>query len=90
MHGVVTGSTTIAGDTIKIHHNTFMATGPLSSFPVAIRGVPRDGAYIDHNWFYYTQAPPVWQTGGQGRVFVTENLIGQNGIFSESGPISYY
>ena len=90
MHGVVTGSTTIAGDTIKIHHNTFMATGPLSSFPVAIRGVPRDGAYIDHNWFYYTQAPPVWQTGGQERVFVTENLIGQNGIFSESGPISYY
>ncbi len=90
MHGTASGSGTIAGDTIRIHHNTFMATGPLNAFPVAIRGVPRDGAYIDHNWFYYDLAPPVWQTGGQGNVFVTDNLIGQNGALSTSGPIEYY
>ena len=90
MHGTSSGSTTIAGDTIKIHHNTFRATGPLNAFPVAIRGVPRDGAYIDHNWFYYTLAPPVWQTGGQGGISMTDNLIGQAGVLSRSGPIRYY
>ena len=90
MHGTVSGTGTIAGDTIRIHHNTFMATGSLDAFPVAIRGVPRDGAYIDHNWFYYDLAPPVWQTGGEGNVFVTENLIGPDGELSVSGPIEYY
>lgn len=90
MHGTSSGTGTLAGDTIRIHHNTFMATGPLNAFPVAIRGVPRDGAYIDHNWFYYDLAPPVWQTGGEGGVFVTDNLIGQNGDLSTSGPIAYY
>ena len=90
MHGVESGPGTIAGDTIRVHHNTFTATGPLNAFPVAIRGIPRDGAYIDHNWFYYTQAPPVWQTGGQGNIFMTDNMIGQNGVLSASGPIEYY
>lgn len=90
MHGVTSGSGTIAGDTIRIHHNTFTATGPLNAFPVAIRGVPRVGAYIDHNWFYYTLAPPVWQTGGDTGISMTNNLIGQDGVFSASGPIQYY
>jgi hypothetical protein len=90
MHGTSAGSGTIAGDTIRIHHNTFMATGPLSAFPIAIRGVPREGAYIDHNWFYYTQAPPVWQTGGQSGIVMTDNLIGEDQVLSESGPIQYY
>ena len=90
MHGTISGTGTIAGDTILIHHNTFMATGPPDAFPVAIRGVPQDGAYIDHNWFYYDLAPPVWQTGGEGNVFVTENLIGPDGDLSVSGPIEYY
>jgi len=90
MHGITSDSGTIAGDTIRIHHNTFMATGPMNAFPVAIRGVPRDGAYINHNWFYYDLAPPVRQTGGEGNVFVTDNLIGQNGELSASGPIEYY
>jgi len=91
MHGKPnpSGSGTIAGDTIRIHHNTFMATEPLHAFPVCIRGVPRDGAYIDHNWFYYTQAPPVWQMNGKGNIYVTDNIIGQNKTFSPSGPIEY-
>ena len=83
------GSGTIAGDTIRIHHNTFMATQPPGAYPIAIRGVPRDGAYIDHNWFYYTQAEPVWQTDGRENVFVTDNLIGPEQNFHEEGPMRY-
>ncbi|GLI46071.1 hypothetical protein MBOURGENBZM_08630 [Methanoculleus bourgensis] len=106
MHGKPnpSGPGTIAGDTIRIHHNTFMATGhpaadqmgPLGINPIRIRGVPRLGAYVDHNWFYYTLAPPVWQTDdydatpGDKRLSVTANLIGQDRVLSPSGPIKYY
>jgi len=106
MHGKPnpSGPGTIAGDTIRIHHNTFMATGhpaadqmgPLGINPIRIRGVPRVGAYVDHNWFYYTLAPPVWQTDdydatpGDKRLSVTANLIGQDRVLSPSGPIKYY
>jgi len=84
------GSGTIAGDTIKIHHNTFLGTASQMPTCIAIRGVPRDGAYIDHNWFYFTRDAPVWQTGGKGNISVTDNLIGADGQFSASGPIRYY
>jgi hypothetical protein len=84
-----TGPNNVAGDTILIHHNTFMATGPKDAFPVFIQGVPRTGAYIDHNWFYYTQLAPVWQSNGQGHLYVTDNVIGPNKTLSKSGPILY-
>ena len=90
MHGVVTGSTTIAGDTIKIHHNTFLGTTSQMPTCIAIRGVPRVGAYIDHNWFYFTRDAPVWQTGGKNGISMTNNLIGPSGTLSASGPIKYY
>jgi hypothetical protein len=90
MHGTSTGSGTIAGDTIKIHHNTFLGTTSQMPTCIAIRGMPRVGAYIDHNWFYFTRDAPVWQTGGRTGVSVTNNLIGQNGQLSVSGPIKYY
>jgi hypothetical protein len=89
MHGKVSGSTTIAGDEIRIHHNTFLATNPSGVYPIAIRGVPRVGAYIDHNWFYYTQQAPVWQTDGRSGITMTDNLIGAAGTLSKSGPIKY-
>ncbi len=90
MHGTASGSgTIIAGDEIWIHHNTFLATSPLNAYPVAIRGVPRVGAYIEYNRFYYTQDAPVWQTDGTENVFVTNNLIGGDGTLSESGPIKF-
>ncbi|WP_292519973.1 carbohydrate-binding protein [Methanoculleus sp.] len=91
MHGKPNpnGSGTIAGDTIIIHHNTFLATEPSNAYPVAVRGVPRDGAYIYNNWFYYTQAAPVWQTDGREKVYITDNLIGKDGKLSKSGPIKY-
>ncbi|WP_292366544.1 CARDB domain-containing protein [Methanoculleus sp. UBA208] len=90
MHGTTSGSTTIAGDTIKIHHNTFLGTTSQMPTCIAIRGVPRDGAYIDHNWFYFTRDAPVWQTGGTTGISMTNNLIGANGVLSASGPIKYY
>lgn len=40
--------TDIAGDWIHVHHNTFMGTRR----PVAIRGVPSQGAWIHNNWFH--------------------------------------
>ncbi|WP_292491240.1 carbohydrate-binding protein [Methanoculleus sp. 10] len=79
----------IAGDLIKIHHNTFLATEPYTAYPIAIRGKPRVGAYIDHNWFYYTQSPPVWQIYEVGNVYVTDNLIGEDRAYYKSGPIEY-
>ncbi|NMA09933.1 MAG: carbohydrate-binding protein [Methanomicrobiales archaeon] len=84
-----TGPNNAAGDKILIHHNTFMATGPKDAFPVFIQGVPRTGAYIDHNWFYYTQLAPVWQSNGNGNLYVTDNVIGPNKTLAKSGPILY-
>lgn len=40
--------THIAGDWIKIHHNTFRAAGV---YAVVIRGKPRQVSEIHHNWF---------------------------------------
>jgi len=92
MHGKPnpSGSGTIAGDTIKIHHNTFLGTTSDMPTCIAIRGIPRDGAYVDHNWFYFTRDAPVWQTGGKTGVSVTNNLIGASGTLSASGPLKFY
>jgi hypothetical protein len=92
MHGTPdpSGSGTMAGDIIKIHHNTFMATGPADSYAALICGIPRVGAYIDHNWFYYDQAPPIAQMNGKGKITMTDNLIGQKKVLYSSGPIRYW
>ncbi len=94
MHGQYdSGSgTTIAGDTIKIYNNTFMCVSSPMPTCVVIRGVPRDGAYISNNWFYFTNEEPVWQKDGQENIFMTNNLIGAppNEELSVKGPIKYY
>jgi len=90
MHGKPSGSSTIAGDTIRIHHNTFLCTSPSSSFPIYIQGVPQTGAYIENNWFYYTSAAPVAQSNGSGKITMKNNLIGANKSLSTSGPIRYF
>ena len=67
----------IAGEWIKIHHNTFKA--PLSS--VLIRGYPREGCFVDHNWFVveaknYSYA---WQVGDyKGNMFIRDNVYGKD------------
>ena len=67
-----------AGDTIKIHHNTFLGTAQ----GIVIRGRPRTGAYIDANCF--------GQSSGAGTAiiqrFFTGNLhIGSNSYGQASG-----
>jgi PKD repeat protein len=90
-------STAIAGDTYKIHHNTFYSSQPtenhVESFDVIIRDVPVHGVWIDHNrmqWngeFGGSLHPPVAQSGGTGRVYMTRNLIGPEQVLYTTGPV---
>ena len=84
----------IAGDTYKIHHNTFYSSQPtethVESYDVIIRAVPVHGMWIDHNkmqWYGVYLHPPVAQSGGTGRVYMTKNLIGPNQVLYANGPI---
>jgi len=65
----------IAGEWIRIHHNTFRA--PVAA--VVIRGLPREGCEIHHNWFFTEPADhSVRQVGGeQGNMKVYDNVAGE-------------
>ena len=69
--------TTIAGDWLKIHHNTFRDA---SRQALRIRGVPQQEAVIDHNWFAApepgTGAMGPWPAGGETHVRVLNNAYG--------------
>jgi len=66
--------TNIAGDWIKIHHNTFQAT---SVWAVVIRGVPTQLADIHHNWFLHSDpARTVLQSNATGNMEVHDNRYG--------------
>ena len=69
--------TNIAGDWLKIHHNTFR--GPMRA--IAIRGVPQESAEIHHNWFYRkTRDSGIvspWPTGGDTHVRLFNNVYGE-------------
>jgi pectate lyase len=77
MHGGAdrNDGTDIAGDSILIHHNTFLA----SSVPaIVLRGRPTKSAEIHHNWFVHsTIQQAVVQTNATGNVNVYENKFGQ-------------
>ncbi|MBW8041559.1 MAG: hypothetical protein FVQ85_16405 [Planctomycetes bacterium] len=63
--------TDIAGDSIKIHHNTFRAT---SVRAFLIRGRPRQSAQIHHNWFLHPDPKrAVAQTNAAGNMNVYRN-----------------
>ena len=63
--------TDIAGDTIKIHHNTFKATG-VPAF--VIRGRPQQSADIHHNWFLHSGPDKaIRQTNATGNMQVYQN-----------------
>jgi PKD repeat protein len=71
-----------AGDTYRIHHNTFMDGigingGKLAS--IGIRQRPNVGAYIDHNLFeaYSTETEdgkPIWERDSDENMFATSNI----------------
>jgi hypothetical protein len=70
--------TDIAGDWMKIHHNTFRATR-VPAF--VIRGIPTQEAEIHHNWFlHYDLESAVRQTNAVGKIRVDRNQFGANRI----------
>ena len=63
--------TDIAGDLIKIHHNTFRAT---SVRAVVIRGRPTKSVDIHHNWFLHADTEKaVAQTNAAGNMNLSRN-----------------
>ncbi|MBI2839486.1 MAG: PKD domain-containing protein [Acidobacteria bacterium] len=81
MHGGVDreDGTDIAGDWIKIHHNTFRDR---EEYAVGIRGIPRFQAQVHNNWFYHDiLADAVFQSNGDvlprfRHMKVVDNLFG--------------
>ncbi|MGI5817611.1 MAG: hypothetical protein ACOX9R_05880 [Armatimonadota bacterium] len=69
--------TDIAGDWMHVHHNTFEGTVR----PVAIRGVPSQGAWIHNNWFHLPEPGErvirPWPVGGDTRIQLYNNAYGE-------------
>jgi len=66
--------TNVAGDWMKIHHNTFRAVRVAA---VVIRGRPTKLVEIHHNWFYHaTAAAAVRQVNAKGNVKTFANRHG--------------
>ena len=69
--------TDIAGDKISIHHNTFL--GP-EVRAVVIRGVPREGVSVDHNWFAHERPGEKvigpWPLTPESRIALENNAYG--------------
>jgi hypothetical protein len=69
--------TEIAGDLIRVHHNAFLGSKVRA---VVIRGVPREEARIDHNWFAHERADEIligpWPLTPGSRIFLENNAYG--------------
>lgn len=69
--------TNIAGDWMRVHHNTFMRADQAA---VVIRGVPQQQAEIHNNWFAAREPSGAvfrpWPVGGATRVLVYDNAYG--------------
>jgi len=66
--------TDTAGDWIRIHHNTFHATGV---WAVVIRGRPTQKAEIHHNWFLHPDPNrTVLQSNATGNMEIRDNRYG--------------
>jgi hypothetical protein len=73
--------TDIAGDTIKIHHNTFKATG-VPAF--VIRGRPQQSAELHHNWFLHSGPDKaIRQTNVTGNMNVYQNQFTKERILKD-------
>ena len=76
-----------AGNWVKIHHNTFQGG---SQYAFWIKGVPRTGAWIDHNILHSGNLKyPVVQTVAHGGITMTNNLLGADQVLSVQGPVGY-
>lgn len=64
----------VAGDTIRIHHNTVRC---IDDSPVVIRGIPAIGCWVNNNWFWRAYSNlVVRQINATGNMFVSDNLYG--------------
>jgi hypothetical protein len=83
--------TDIAGDRILIHHNTFLGTAVRA---VVIRGVPREGVGIDHNWFANERPDDEvigpWPLTPESRIRLENNAYGlrKPAVLDRGGKIS--
>lgn len=70
--------TDIAGEQIKIHHNTFLNKNVQS---IGIRGVPQKEALIYNNWFAHTQPGKQvilpWPINEGDKISLSNNLFGK-------------
>lgn len=70
--------TEIAGDLIRIHHNTFLGWKVRA---VVIRGIPREEARIDHNWFAHDRPDEnligPWPLTAESRISLENNAYGR-------------
>ncbi len=68
------GVADVAGDVIKVHHNTFRPT----NYPaVRVRGRPETGCWVNNNWFYEQDNDTVVeQINARGNMFISNNLYG--------------
>ncbi|MGD9497508.1 MAG: hypothetical protein AB7Y46_14500 [Armatimonadota bacterium] len=69
-------NTTIAGDWMHVHHNTFEGSRP----HVVIRGVPSQGAWIHNNWF---SGPAAEKVRSDGNTWVYQNVYGPDRVLEE-------
>ncbi len=69
-------NTTIAGDWMHVHHNTFEGSRP----HVVIRGIPSQGAWIHNNWF---SGPAEEKVRSGGNTWVYQNVYGPDRILEE-------
>lgn len=65
--------TNIAGTSIEISHNTFLAP----QLPIKIRGVPEQQCLVHHNWFPNHDEPSA-AVKAEDRTVVAENAHGRN------------
>lgn len=77
--------TDIAGDWIKIHHNTFKAKWRGVNFVpgVGIRGVPTEGGEIHHNWFGESDPTKAFFKDPNPNVRVYRNQYGSDRVIKD-------
>jgi hypothetical protein len=73
--------TDIAGDSIKIHHNTFKATRVRA---IVIRGRPRQSVEIHHNWFLHPDhQKAIAQTNATGNMNIGQNQFTKDRVLRD-------
>jgi len=73
--------TDIAGDSIKIRHNTFKATQVRA---IVIRGRPNQSADIHHNWFFHPdQKNAIAQTNATGNMNIGQNQFTKDRVLKD-------